>query len=89
MEDIHKYLEETKKNLNELVLEIDKIKSLRLLNEKATNSLVETSNALEKITQKIRPFQSVEIKKLIYIFFGISLVNFLILAALFVFTVLK
>jgi|LSQX01.3.fsa_nt_gb septation ring formation regulator EzrA len=89
MEDIHKYLDETKKNLNELVSEINKVKSLRLLNEKTTNSLVAMQNTLEAVERKIKPFQSVAIKKIMYIFLGISIVNLLMVAVLLVFTIMK
>ena len=89
MEDIHKYLDETKKNLNEFVSEINNVKSLRLLNEKTTNSLVAMQNTLEAVERKIKPFQSVAIKKIMYIFLGISIVNLLMVAVLLVFTIMK
>ena len=89
MEDIHKYLDETKKNLNELVSEINKVKSLRLLNEKTTNSLVAMQNTLEAVERKIKPFQSVANQKIMYIFLGISIVNLLMVAVLLVFTIMK
>lgn len=89
MENIHKYLDETEKSLNELVSEINKIKSLRLLNEKTTNSLVAMQNTFESIEGKIKPFQTVTIKKIIYFFLGISILNLLMLAVLLVFTIMK
>lgn len=89
MADIHKLLDETEKNIRELVDEIEKFKNARALNEKVTNSLVAMRQALDETVEKIKPFRSVEFRKVVYIFFGVSLANTLLLAAILILTIIK
>ena len=89
MSDIQKYLDESKNNIRDLVAEIEKFKSARILNEKATNALLATTNALDIIHKKIEPFQTQEIRKFLFIFLGLSILNALLLAAVLALTIFK
>ena len=79
MPTIPELLTESEKNIKDLVVEIQKFKSSRILNEKATESLESVANALNKTCEEIKPFKSIRFRIFSFILMSITVINFFLL----------
>ncbi|MCC5846385.1 MAG: hypothetical protein JJU05_19215 [Verrucomicrobia bacterium] len=75
MPNIHELLDETKKNADTLVLEIEKLRSVRIISEEMNITLLDTCKILEKTTKQIRPFTEKRLRRMQIFVIGFSLLN--------------